>query len=83
LLSGQSPFTLGPNDSASFDVLVGSECTVTETSIPAGAVVTFAEAGGISDVDPADGRIRFDAPASVEVTNTFEPLPEPVLPATR
>ncbi len=81
LLSGAPQFTLGPNGSASFDVLVGSQCTVTETSIPAGAVVTFAEVGGVPDVDPADGRIRLRAPASIEVTNTFPPAE--VLPATR
>ena len=80
LLSGESPFTLGPNDSASFDVLVGSQCTVIETSIPAGAVVTFAEVGGVADVDPADGVIRLGEPASLEVTNTFPPAE--VLPAT-
>ena len=83
LLSGESPLTLGPNGSASFDVLVRSECTVTETSIPAGAVVTFAEVGGTPDVDPADGTIRLGTDASLEVTNTFESPPVSVLPATR
>lgn len=68
VLSGDTPFTLASGESATFDVLAGSTCTIVEVDAPADATVTIADSEG----DPADGTVIVDDAASVEFTNTFE-----------
>jgi len=75
LLSGESPVTLSGDESATFEVLIGSVCTITETS-SGGAVTTFTESGGTPD-DAADGVVVFSADASLVVTNTWDVAPAP------
>ena len=83
LLSGESPFTLGGGESATFDVLVGSTCTVRETDVPGGATLTYSEAGG-GDDGADDGVVVVGPDVIVTATNEFESgvSPEEVLPAT-
>jgi hypothetical protein len=73
LLSGTSPVTLGGGESATFEVLAESTCTVTETNTPAGATATIAESSATADDDPTDGVVTVDAETSVLVTNSYDP----------
>jgi hypothetical protein len=73
LLSGTSPVTLGGGESATFDVLAESTCTVTETTVVDGATVTIAESTVTPDADPTDGVVTVDAETTVVVTNSFDP----------
>jgi hypothetical protein len=83
-LTGTTPFTLGGGESATFDVLIGSTCTVTETSAPGGAVVAYTETGDTANGANGDGVITIGpATAGVTVTNTFERVsPDEQLPAS-
>lgn len=74
LLSGSSPFTLAGGETATFDVLVGSNCTVTETDA-GGGDPSLVEAG--TDGDGADGTFTVTAGVQVDVTNTFPAPPGP------
>lgn len=76
LLAGTSPLTLGANESASFEVLVGSVCRVVETD-SRGATTSIVEAGATPDTDTTDGTVTIDDERIVTVTNTF---PSGVLP---
>jgi hypothetical protein len=73
LLSGTSPVTLGGGESATFDVLAESTCTVTETTVVDGATLTIAESTVTPDADPTDGVVTVDAETTVVVTNSFDP----------
>jgi uncharacterized repeat protein (TIGR01451 family) len=91
LISGTSPVTLAGGESATFEVLAESTCTVTETNPPADATVTITESAVTADGDPADGTVTVDAETTVVVTNSYDPEVSPgggettttvVLPAT-
>ena len=84
LLTGESPFTLGGGESATFDVLVGSTCTVRETDVPGGATLTYSEADGADD-GADDGGVVVGPDVIVTATNEFESGvdPDDLLPATR
>jgi hypothetical protein len=94
LLSGESPVTLGAGESATFEVLAESTCTVTEDD-PAPATVTIAESAVTADDDTTDGIVTVDAETTVMFTNTFDgdvspggdstvpATTQPVLPRTR
>ncbi len=71
LLTGTSPFTLGGDESATFDILVGSTCTVRETTSPTGATITYAESGGAAGGASGDGVVIVGPDAIVTVTNEF------------
>lgn len=72
----EGPVTLRPADAAfqlrdgrsrTVEVPLGAECTVTETGVEDGVVVTFEDSGPGKD----DGTVVVDGAASVTVVNTF------------